>query len=120
VTLGAHDDSYSWSAGETALGHVPAGLPENGVPTSGQPGEVGHGAARHEPDGALAGQPEEVQQPGAGDIFDRAVRRGHPAQTAVLVPCADQPVGCKGGRVGPSDDHEMPTHKGCTCVPVPA
>src|SRR5680860_1366291 len=37
VPLGAHDDANSWSAVETALGHVPAGIPEDGIPTGGQP-----------------------------------------------------------------------------------
>jgi hypothetical protein len=37
------------------------------------------------------------------------VRRGHPAQAAVLVPGADQPVGRQGCGMGPSDDEAEET-----------
>src|SRR6185436_20636435 len=92
VPLGADEDTHSWSTAQAALGHVPAGPTQDGIPTSGKSGEVRHGAARHEPDGAVAGQPEQVQQPGTGDVLDSAVRGGGTSQSAVLVPRADQPV----------------------------
>ena len=104
VALGADQHPDPGTAVEPPLGDVPAGPAQDGVPARSQPGEVGHRRARREPHSAADRKAEEVDEPGAGHVLDRAVGRSQPAQARVLVPRADEPVGGEGGGVGPPDD----------------
>ena len=83
---------------------VPAVPAQHLVAGRGQAGEVGHRPAGDEADRAARREPEQVEQPGLGELLDGGVRRGQDPQPGVLVPGAHQPVDREGGRVRAADD----------------
>ena len=77
---------------------VPADLGEHAMARGRERREVGHRRAGDEPDARPGRQPEQLDEPGAGDLLgDRGGRRER-VQAGVLVPRARQPVGGQGGR----------------------
>ena len=115
MALGPHQDAYARRAHQPALGDVPAGPAQHLVATGGEAGEVGHGAAGDEADGAARGEAEQVDHPRLRHVLDRGVGGGQQPQPGVLVPRADQPVHGQRCRVGAADDEAeepSPRHRG--------
>ncbi len=83
---------------------VPADASQDAVACRGERREVGHRRPGHEPDARLGRQPEQLDEPAAGDLLgDRRGRRDD-VQAGVLVPGAGQPVGAERGRRAAADD----------------
>ena len=107
VTLGADDHPHPRRTGEPVGADVPALAPQHLSAGRGQAGEVGHRGSGGVADRAGGGEPQQVEQPGAGHVLHGRVGRSQVAQAGVLVPGAGQPVGGQRCRVAPADDHPV-------------
>ena len=105
VGLRSHQDVDRRRARQPVGLHVPAPVGEHPVARRREAGDVGHLAARREPEAGPVREPEEVDQPGAHHLLDDRCRRPRDVDARVLVPGAGQPVGGERGRQR-SPDHE--------------
>ena len=89
---------------QASVVEVPAGVGQHLLAAGGQAGEVRHRAAGDEADVGAGRQPEQLEQPARGGLLGGHDARRREAQSAVLVPGADHPVGGQRRGERPADD----------------
>ncbi len=114
VNVGPDDDADGRRIDQPGLLDVPSRVPQDGVASGGQGGEVGHRRAAHEADRGPFGESEQLDEPGCDDLLDNGGARRCEIQADVLVPGGRQPIGREGRRHGAAD-HEAeiawPAHR---------
>ena len=103
VALLPHDEPHRWTAGHAVGLDVPSDPAQHVVARGCHARELRHRRARGEPDLALGGQAEQVEEPRSRDLLRGDRARGDGVQAAVLVPCRHQPVGRERHRLRSAD-----------------
>ena len=105
VTPRANDDAHRRRAVQPVVGDVPAALAEDVEPRGGEGRHVRDLAPRHEAERRRRWQPEQLQQPRAGDLLDDGGGGAADVEPGVLIPRRRQPVRRECGGEGAAD-HE--------------
>ena len=85
---------------EQAIGiGIPSRLEQRAGARRGKAGAVGDGGAGRKPDGAVARQVEQFEQPALRNLLERRGGGGGGVIAGILAPGADQPVGGHAGRL---------------------
>ncbi len=93
-----HDRDLGRPALQTQSLDIPAGPRQHLVTTDGDAHEIGHRPAGHEADGRAGRQPEQLDEPLAGDALHDGRRRRRDRRRRILVPDGRQPVRRDGRR----------------------
>ena len=105
VRLVGGDHPHRRSAVKAIRLDIPARVPEHGVASGREAGEVRHLTAGDEPDPVLRRQAEDLTDPAAGHLLGHRERRCRRVAAGVLVPGREEPIGGNGNRQCPAD-HE--------------